>query len=105
MEICDVNSNTHTFIKHTFQIDRIIQKNVSSMKTCSSLVKIFYDWENIYLQNTCNKCMRHRNILPSRQTINLGSSQLKIKAVATVDYGSIMCCDIGAIRQSHGWFT
>ena len=28
--------------------------------------------------------------------------QLKIKAVATVDCGSIMCCDIGAIRQMHG---
>ena len=30
------------------------------------------------------------------------STQLKIKAVATVDCGSIMCCDIGAIRQRHG---
>ena len=29
-------------------------------------------------------------------------TQLKIKAVATVDCGSIMCCDIGAIRQRHG---
>ena len=26
-------------------------------------------------------------------------SQLIIKAVATVDCGSIICCDIGAIRQ------
>ena len=33
------------------------------------------------------------------------STQLKIKAVATVDCGSIMCYDIGAIRQRHGWFT
>ena len=33
------------------------------------------------------------------------TSQLKIKAVATVDCGSIMCCDIGAIRQRHAWFT
>ena len=33
------------------------------------------------------------------------SAQLKIKAVATVDYGSIMCCDICAMRQRHGWFT
>ena len=32
-------------------------------------------------------------------------TQLKIKAVATVDCGSIMCCDIGAIRHRHGWFT
>ena len=32
----------------------------------------------------------------------LARSQLKIKAVATVDCGSIMCCDIGAIRQRHG---
>ena len=32
----------------------------------------------------------------------LGSTQLKIKAVATVDCGSIMCCDIGAIRHRHG---
>ena len=31
-----------------------------------------------------------------------GSSQLKMKAVATVDYGSIICCDIGAIRQRNG---
>ena len=30
------------------------------------------------------------------------STQLKIKAVATVDCGSIMCCDIGAIRHRHG---
>ena len=29
-------------------------------------------------------------------------TKLKIKAVATVDCGSIMCCDIGAIRQRHG---
>ena len=30
------------------------------------------------------------------------TSQLKIKAVATVDCGSIICCDIGAIRQRNG---
>ena len=30
------------------------------------------------------------------------SAQLKIKAVATVDCGSIICCDIGAIRQRNG---
>ena len=29
-------------------------------------------------------------------------TQLKIKTVATVDCGSIKCCDIGAIRQRHG---
>ena len=32
----------------------------------------------------------------------LGSTQLKIKAVATVDCGSIICCDIGAVRQRNG---
>ena len=32
-------------------------------------------------------------------------SQLKIKAEATVDCGSIVCCDIGARRHRHGWFT
>ena len=30
------------------------------------------------------------------------TTQLKIKAVATADCGSIMCCDIGAIRHRHG---
>ena len=29
-------------------------------------------------------------------------SQLKIKAVATVDCGNIMCCYVGAIRHRHG---
>ena len=29
-------------------------------------------------------------------------AQLKIKAVATVDCGSIMCCYIDAIRHRHG---
>ena len=32
-------------------------------------------------------------------------TQLKIKTVATVDCGSIMCCDIGEIRQRQGRFT
>ena len=31
-----------------------------------------------------------------------GYTQLKMKAVATVDCGSIMCCDIDAIRHRHG---
>ena len=36
------------------------------------------------------------------QTSREATTQLKIKAVATVDCGSIMCCDIGAIRHRHG---
>ena len=38
--------------------------------------------------------------LPS--TCHPSPTQLKIKAVATVDCGSIMYCDIGAIRHRHG---
>ena len=39
------------------------------------------------------------------QSDHLAHTQLKIKAVATVDCGSIMCCDIGAIRLRPGWFA
>ena len=44
----------------------------------------------------CLKCIQFPKI-------NAGNSpQLKIKAAATVDCGSIMCCDIGAVRHRHG---
>ena len=43
-----------------------------------------------------------QTVTPPVDSQPLAPSQLKIKAVATVDCGSIMCCDIGAIRHRHG---
>ena len=41
-------------------------------------------------------------LLASMAAMQTEDTQLKIKAVATVDCGSIMCCHIGAIRHRHG---
>ena len=61
------------------------------------------------------KCIKHKQLIIrlvhliivvvstwNYMVMNSHESQLKIKAVATVDCGSSMCCDIGAIRQRHG---
>ena len=54
--------------------------------------------------NTLCGTLSKLNIMPIWECIG-HITQLKIKAVATVDDGSIMCCDIGAMRHRHGWFT
>ena len=83
---------TSNFNKKTETFQITINDTVRHMEDKAKNLGVIFDSRLPFQHHIKSLCSRLNG------TLSYLNTQLKIKAVGTVDCGSITCCDIGAIR-------